>query len=370
MGMEIIELSLADKESYNQFVASASSGSFLQSWEWGQWQSALGREVKRFKVLGLRGEDMATIQLIKMPLPLGKYYWYSPYGPVLSGQWAVDSGQIPAELQRNFSDAIFIRIEPKGKSLILNPLSLTKTINIQPGKTLLIDLLKSEEQLLAEMHPKTRYNIKVAQKHGVKIVDEFAVTIGHGLFFEEALKLILETSKRQGFTTFSAGYYKKLVDFFVFQNQASAIAEANDSGQSAEALAKADALHGTGEIKLHIYKAVFENKLLAAAIMLDFGSTRTFLFGGSSDENRNVMAPYLMHWQAMLDAKAAGYKTYDFWGTETSSGQVPGFVRFKLGFGGKEIQYAGAYDLVKDRLWYFIYRLSRKINLLIKKSFA
>ena len=88
------------------------------------------------------------------------------------------------------------------------------------------------------------------------------------------------------------------------------------------------------------------------------------------------MAPYLMHWQAMLDAKKLGLKFYDFWGIETASGATPGFVRFKLGFcsaadnpseaGIRE--YAGAYDLVNNRVWYFIYKWVRRINLLIKKS--
>lgn len=82
------------------------------------------------------------------------------------------------------------------------------------------------------------------------------------------------------------------------------------------------------------------------------------------------MAPFLMHWQAMQDAKAAGFAQYDFWGIETSSGETPGFVRFKLGFGGNQKQFPGAYDIVCDRLWYKIYSYARKINRLIKKASA
>ena len=66
--VSLIELSSADKESYNRFVAESSSGSFLQSWEWGQWQEALGREVIRYKILDDSGEQIASIQLIKMRL--------------------------------------------------------------------------------------------------------------------------------------------------------------------------------------------------------------------------------------------------------------------------------------------------------------
>jgi len=186
------------------------------------------------------------------------------------------------------------------------------------------------------MHHKTRYNIKVAQKHGVEIKDEFDISIGHGLFFDEALKLILETSKRQGFSTFGSDYYKKLVDFFALQQRA--------------------------DLKLHIYKAIFQNQLLATAIIIDFGDTRTFLFGGSSEFHKNVMAPYLLHFHAMIDAKHQGLKFYDFWGIETSSGETPGFVRFKLGFGGTQREYAGAHDLVNHTLLYKIYSGIRVIN--------
>ncbi len=381
--MSLIELTSADKESYNRFVAQCASGSFLQSWGWGEWQIHLGRTVCRLQILDDNGKPAASIQLIKMLLPLGSYYLYAPYGPVFVGgenfQFSIFNFQLfLQELQRKFPDAVFIRLEPKDAELLTThyPL-LTKSHNIQPGKTLLVDLTKPEEQLLAEMHSKTRYNIKVAQKHGVVIKDEFDISVGHGLFFEETLKLIIGTSRRQKFMTFPVGYYKKMVDFFALNHKSSALAEENYSGQSAdlsavvsaegEALAKADGIGNSGEVKLHIYKAILSNQLLAAAIMMDFGKTRTFLFGGSSENNKNVMAPYLLHWQAIKDAQAQGFEAYDFWGTETSSGEVPGFVRFKLGFGGKERQYAGAYDFVINKPRYRVYRFLRAVNKMAKK---
>ena len=345
--MQLTEVLENQKEEYNQFVAAQKSGSFLQSWEWGEWQETLGRQVLRYWILSAGGGPtsggdisknlIGSIQSIKMPLFGKKYYLYCPYGPVVRDP--SDALGMAQLLKQKFTEAVFIRIEPK--SLSTNHLALsTKSPNIQPGKTLIINLEKSEEELLAEMHPKTRYNIKVAQKHGVEIKDEFDISIGHGLFFDEALKLILETSKRQKFNTFPAGYYKNLIDFYT--------------------------LHNRSSLKLHIYKAVFQNQLLAAAIMVDFGKIRTFLFGGSSEFHKNVMAPYLLHWQAMRDAKALGLSTYDFWGIETSSGETPGFVRFKLGFGGEEWEYGGAYDIVKNNLWYKVYKSTRTINKFLK----
>ena len=273
--MQLVELSQQDKEDYNRFVANAETGSFLQSWEWGEWQSALGRTVYRFKILDDSpstslgpngGSIIGTIQLVKMPLPLGKYYLYSPYGPVINDKFQISNFKsISNDLISKFPDAIFIRLEPKFLLPATSYPLLAKSPNIQPGKTLLIDLTKSEEQLLAEMHHKTRYNIRLAQKHGVEIKDEFDISIGNGLFAKEAVNLIVETGKRQGYKGYGTEYYQKMVDCFAMQNR--------------------------GDLKLHIYKAIYNNKLLSSAIMIDFparggggpsgGGGRNFFFGFS-----------------------------------------------------------------------------------------
>ncbi|HYV33796.1 MAG TPA: peptidoglycan bridge formation glycyltransferase FemA/FemB family protein [Candidatus Limnocylindria bacterium] len=343
----------SQKDQYNQFIAANSSGSFLQSYEWGQWQKSLGREVFRFFIKDNIGNIAAALQLIKMPLPFGRYYIYAPYGPAIEDNHEIHITDYVKALKEKFPYAVFIRIEPKEEFVILDPKSLVKSSNIQPAKTLLIDLEKSEEQLLANMHNKTRYNIKVAQKHGVEVKEELEISVGHGLYFKEAINLICDTAKRQGFTTYSFNYYENLIDFFILNQES--------------------------QVKTHLYKAIYsagggsssggQNQLLATALMVDFGKTRTFLFGGSGQFHKNVMAPYLMHWQAMLDAKAAGYKIYDFWGIETSSGETPGFVRFKLGFGGQEKNYAGAYDAVLNKFFYKTYSLLRNINKIFRNNF-
>ncbi len=348
--MQLIELLETDKQAYNQFVAAQPTGSFLQSWDWGQWQEKLGRRVFRFFIRdGADGSAIRSAQLVQMPLAFGKYYLYSPYGPVLAegenfqfptcpaGRRVSNFQTILNELNLKFPKVLFVRIEPKVFPQILNHQSeIFKSVNIQPGKTLIIDLKKTQDQLLAEMHSKTRYNIKVAQRHGVQIKDEFSISVGHGLYFKEAIELICATAKRQGFTAYPFGYYENLIDFF--------------------------ARNKDGQVKVHLYKAIFDNRLLASAIMIDFAKVRTFLFGGSAAEQKNVMAPYLLHFQAMSDAKAAGLEAYDFWGTETSRGEIPGFVRFKMGFGGEAKSYAGAYDLICQPWWYKGYKLVRRLR--------
>lgn len=345
--MKLIELSLADKDNYNRFVAASPSGSFLQSWEWGQWQETLGRPAVRYWVLDDSGKQTASLQLIKMPLPFGKHYVYAPYGPVLadgeSYKLQVESDKLIQELQRKFSDAVFIRIEPKAafnfQLLTLNS-RIQKSANIQPAKTLVVDLQKTELELLGQMHQKTRYNIKLAQKRGVEIISDLAIVPGHGLYLKEALDLIVQTSGRQSFVSFPRDYYQKFLDFFAMHNQSSAV-------------------------KVYVYKALFNRQLLSAALMIDFGDTRTYLFGGSADHNREVMAPHLLHFAAIMDAKKNNLKFYDFWGVETASGETPGFVRFKMGFSPEGLgikHYPGAYDCFNNTILYHGYHALRKIN--------
>ncbi len=367
--MNILEVLESEKNDYNHFVMNQPSGSFLQSYEWGKWQEKLGRQIFRYWILDIAGKKQGSMQLIKMPLMFGKYYLYCPYGPVGAEKYELGIKNyewLTEELKNKFSDCVFLRIEPKKQSAISDQQSAIKTSNIQPGKTLIINLAKTEEQLLAEMHPKTRYNIRLAEKHGVEIhpvkspsgdggretvfngvKDEFEVSIGHGLFAKEAVGLIASTAKRQGYKGYNEDYYRAMVDFF--------------------------SLQGKRDLGLHIYKAIYQNQLLASAIMLDFyarggsasgGGTRTFLFGGSSESNKNVMAPYLMHYRAMLDAKVNGLEFYDFWGVETSSGGSPGFVRFKIGFSPNTlpVEYIGAYDLIYSKFWYKIYAIIRRIK--------
>jgi len=346
--VDIIELLEKDKSRYNSFVTSQKSGSFLQSWEWGMWQEKLGKKAFRF-FLEDGNQVVASLQVIKSPLPMGKYYLYVPYGPVIKDNFSAEGGSRSAgqfsifnfqfllqELRQMFPGAVFIRIEPKDRIKGL-PSIAKKTTNIQPGKTLIIDLSKSEDQLLAEMHQKTRYNIKLAQRHGVQVVSEPLVVPGHGLYVKEALDLITQTADRQDFQTFPRAYYEQFLDFFALQNSA-------------------------GEVKIYLYKALLDRELLTAAIMVDFGNTRTYLFGGSAAHHREAMAPHLLHFTAMQDAKKLGLSFYDFWGVETASGGQPGFVRFKLGFGGRTVEYPGAYDIAHRKPLYHAYKTLRRVN--------
>lgn len=320
--MDFVNLAEQSKNDYEKFLVAA-RGSFLQTWAWGDFQSSLGNTVHRVG-LSKDGQYKIVAQFIEQTIPhLGGKYLYAPFGPV--GDLSL-TPEFIKQVALHFPNHWFIRIEPQTNY----PSIGQTTLHIQPGKTLLTDLTKNEDDLLAKMHHKTRYNIKVAQKHNVEVgvvqnTDEM----------NKALKLITETSKRQKFTDHPLSYYQSLIKL------------ANSQDPS---------------LGMKVYTAKLQDQLLNCAVMIDSYDTRTYLFGGSNDQNRNVMAPYLLHWQAILDAKNSGKKFYDWWGIETATGKTPGFAKFKLGWGGQQISYPKPEDYVNKTAHYQLYKVLRFLN--------
>lgn len=331
--MNIVRLNDEHKQQYEKFVIAHPSGSFLQSWDWGDFQTKHGKQVIRYGIFetnSLKKDELelvGTVQLLQTKVPLLQgTYLYAPYGPLINKNQAELINDLVTKIKNDFSNSWFIRIEPKDEL----PIKGEPSVHIQPGSTLVTNLLQSEEELLSGMHPKTRYNIKVAAKHGVRVSSE---AIGS----PEAIKLLSETSKRQSYKSYSNTYYTELLKFL--------------------APTKPDSL-----CTAWLYQATYENSVIASAIMIDYGTTRTYLFGGSDNSKRNLMAPYALHWKAILDAKNKGFQAYDWWGIETATGETPGFVQFKLRWGGTQKLYAKACDIILNQKWYRAYSVLRKIN--------
>ena len=104
---------------------------------------------------------------------------------------------------------------------------------------------------------------------------------------------------------------------------------------------------------------------LAAAIVIFYAEEALYLYGGSSDEHKNLMAPYLLHWKIMLDAKKAGMEKYNFLGiapTEDPNHPWAGITRFKKQFGGEQRDIAGSYDLVLKPIEYQMFKIAEKIR--------
>ncbi len=356
-----------DSEMWNHFIIEngPKSGLFLQSYEWGEFQQSLGRKVIR--VL----EDEFAAQIIKMPLVLDLCYLYIPKGPILAefpipnsqfpknchsdpdGRSGEESRGSPKDDPRNIilnslrdvakkENAIFVRFEPEKMSEgEIEDLNLTQSRDIQPRRTLILNLEKSFDDLLGGMQPKTRYNIHLAERHGVEI------RVGNG--FGEFLLLLKETARRDEFHLHPMAYYKKMAEFF--------------TPPFSPPVSQSEIGGGRRGLKIKLWAAKYKNQTIAANLIGYFGDTVTYLHGASSYNWRNLMAPHLLHWQVIKNAKIEGYKFYDFWGIDET--KWPGVTRFKKGFGGEELNYPGTLDLPINKNLYKMYQLARKLKSLI-----
>ena len=310
---------IADSNGWNQEVLRLGGG-FLQSWEWGTFQEKAGMPVMR-----LRGEGVLA-QLVRRSLPLGRSYWYCPRGPL--GEGGVQALLASEEVR----GADFLRVEPPEM-----PTGARKVRAVQPPRTLIVDLRQEPETLLAAMHEKWRYNIRLAERKGVRAYLAGAQDASaFGIFWG----LMEETTARDDFHAHDKDYYRLML----------------------ETLSGDPATDGRTRPVARLLFAELDGKVLAANLMLYFGTKAIYLHGASSRERREVMAPQALHWQAMRDAKNWGYAAYDFWGIAPEDAPKhpwAGVTRFKRGFGGAPVDYPGTFDLPLNRFWYTLYRLAR-----------
>lgn len=345
----------SEEAELNNFVISAGGkfgAEFLESWSWGEIMRADGQKILRIgaRESGPNGPVKAAATLIKTSLLGSYFYWYSPRGPVGEGE----AKEFLMEAVKNLDPrAVFWRFEPEPlfepsslssegikkveekkideiktfeeKKLKEGKIKIKKTLNLQPARTLFLDLSRSEEELLAAMHQKTRYNIRLAEKKGVTVN-------GGGLEdMAELRRLLRLTGERDKFRLHSRRHYENLLKT------------------------------GNGLIKLFL--ARYQEKNIAAALVSFFGGRATYLHGASDNASREVMAPHSLQWEIIKRAKKDGYKYYDFYGLDAV--KWPGVTRFKLGFGGRAVDYPGTFDAVYRPTIYNFYQGARKLRRLV-----
>ncbi len=318
-------VSLAD---WNQFLQSHPDAHVLQTGEWGELKSAFGWEAVRV----VSGD--AGAQILFRRLPLGWSVGYMPK-PVISNPLAVTSNQFWREVEGvcRKKRAVFLKVEPdlwepehwslNTEHWVLSP------HNIQPPRTLLVDLRGTEEDILARMKQKTRYNIRLAGKKGVTVRAWDDLDGFH--------RMMQVTGGRDGFGVHSLEYYRRAYELF----------------------------HPAGMAELLL--AEFEGKPLAALMVFARGRRAWYMYGASTDEERNRMPTYLLQWEAMRWARAHGAEEYDLWGVpdedeatleanfESRRDGLWGVYRFKRGFGGEVKRAAQALDRVYRPLLYRLY---------------
>lgn len=310
-------ISLTD---WNHFLAQHPNAHLLQTGEWGELKSAFGWKPVRI-VSGDSG-----VQILFRKLPLGFTVGYIPKANF-------DQSLLPEiDSACKQNRAIFLKLEPDSwdSTFSFHPSAfILSKHNIQPPRTVIIDIRDSEEDILARMKPKTRYNTRLAEKKGVTVrvwddIDSFH-------------KMMLTTGGRDGFGIHSLEYYKRAYELLQPK--------------------------GLGEILV----AEYEDKPLAALFVARNGHRAYYLYGASTDEERNRMPTYLLQWEAMKWAKARGCEEYDLWGVpdedeatleanfESRHDGLWGVYRFKRGFGGELKRAAQAMDRVYNPLLYWAY---------------
>ncbi|MFH1252986.1 MAG: peptidoglycan bridge formation glycyltransferase FemA/FemB family protein [Candidatus Uhrbacteria bacterium] len=306
-----------DKQRWNDFIIKHGprSGAFLYAWEWSE--MALGHRYEFWENDELIG--LASVGYVF--LPFGQSYLSCIYGPITFRQEKI----LEMLELLNSTEAIFARFEPAEE---IKNRRVKKTRSITPPTTLITSLELKIEDLLSQMHHKTRYNIFLAERKGVKVRFLTAADL------TAVWPLFTETAERDSFRLHSKKHYEDLLNF------------------------------KSEDLKIFLVGAYFENQLLAANIMVDFNGVRTYLHGASSSKKRNLMGPYLLHWELMKEAKEKGLKFYDWWGiakTDDPKDPWAGITRFKKGFGGEVVSYPGTFDYVLNPFKYFVYNALRKI---------
>lgn len=310
----------------------------LQSWEWGAFRAQTDVSIERVGLFD-HGELQKGIQVTFHPIPLlGKTVGYFPKG------YMPDEEQLAALKQLGKQhNALFIKMEPNIAQEVGIPSGHGHVAQFlldngaEPGKPLFtkytfqLDLTPSEDELFANLDSKTRYNVNVAYKKGVKIIED---TTAEGM--EVYIDILEETTKRQGFYAHGPDYFRKMW---------------NTIGSSG---------------MLKIFHAVYDDVIITSWVMFQFNGVLYYPYGASRSIHRNVMANNLMMWEMIRYGKSEGLRKFDMWG---SLGPEPnknhpwyGFHRFKKGYNGSLVEFVGTYDLVLDQPLYKLFRIGDNLR--------
>lgn len=307
---------LRSHEEWQTFLGTHPEAHLLQTSPWGTLKDTYGWEVERLIT------SHGGAQILFRRLPLGYSLAYVPKGPL--GDW------LPALLPELVSHcrarrAFVLKIEPDHvwDAQLADELRRhhfkPSPQNVQPARTLIIDLAGDEDEILARMHQKTRYNIRLAARKGVQ-VRPWSDLEGFG-------RMVNETAQRDRFGAHVPGYYRLAYDLF----------------------------KASGECEILV--AEYEQKALAAVMVFARGARAWYLYGASTSAHRNRMPTYLLQWEAIRWALARSCKQYDLWGIPDEdqatlesefmnrSDGLWGVYRFKRGFGGTLTRHMGAWDL-------------------------
>lgn len=329
-------------EQWNGFVGAQPEAQFLQSWEWGEFQKALHRPIYR---LGIEtsGKLVAAMHVLLRNHGFGVRSLTVYRGPIIDPSIPVaEYTELHNRLMADLVDlarqerATHIHLEPP--VLITSPTSQfyaeqegwRSVSSDQPQTHWLLSLTPSVDELRSRMNQKTRYNINLAERKGVTFNAQ-----QHSDAVEAFLRLTHATARRKQIQPHSDGYFQTMIE----------------------------TLAPSGFVQL--YTAELNGSVLVANIMIVFGDTVSYVHGASGNAARNVMAPHLLQWQQIVDAKSRDSLWYDFGGiVPETAGTHPwsGISRFKRGFGGEERRFIGGRERSMRPLLYKLVQFRRRLR--------
>ncbi len=330
---------IIEEKDWEKFVLLYTGANFLQSWNFGEFHKNLGRVIKRIGFF--EEERLVGIMLCVVEKAKRATYLTVPGGPLIdwNNQSCIESfRKTIAEIAKS-ENCSFVRVraqilETEENSLLFKKLGFKLApMHLHAELTRQLDLTKTEEQLMAEMRKTTRYEIRQAHKSGINI------TVSNNIKdIDEFYNLQRETAKRQGFVEFDKKYLQKQFEAFTDDNQ------------------------------VLLYTATLGRVKLAQAFIIFYGEEADYHYGASTLDGRKYPGAYLIQWEAIKEAKKRGLKRYNFWGVapdgETSH-RFWGVSVFKRGFGGQDLEYLHARDLIINPLSYklnWVIETARKIS--------
>ncbi len=305
-------------------------GGLLQSKEWADFLRA-----ERKKVVEISDSESEIFGVIHK-LPIVGNYLYLPRMQKEKGIM-----RIIAEAKKN--NCGWVRMDIGNKKMLTD---MEKKIgglfkikkaphNMQPQENLIIIIALSEENLLAQMKSKTRYNLKLAERKGVEIFSKKFTDDKFNFYLQKFYKLVEATAKRKKVRFYNFSHYQKMFASLPTKN-------------------------------ILLYLARYKGEIIAVNIISFYNGTATYLHGATANKYRNVMAPFLLQWQTIKDAKKRNCEWYDFGGVfpNADDNGKKGISKFKIGFSPltKNFITLGSYDIVLNSPKYFLYKIIRKIK--------
>lgn len=294
--------------------------SLLQTKEWAALRESQGWQV----------HAVDDISVLEKSLPFGKSFLYVP--EITMGEIEnIQTFIINIQKNINTKNTLFIRLDilDEKDAEITQKLTENGFIKsfeeIQPETRQIVEITGTDEEIMGSMKEKGRYNTRIAQKRGVAIEKSENI--------DEFYKIFQDTAKRDGFEIRPKEYFKKMLEILAPQ--------------------------GFAELLL----ARYNGKTIAAEIVTYYGETASYLYGASSSEDRNVMAPYLLHFESMRRARDKGCKYYDLLAVAPEGEEkhkYAGISRFKRQFGGRTVQLVGSWDYILKPVWYKLFKLAEK----------